>query len=510
MGINIGAILARRAYLQPDKVGLISGDQRLTFRDLNRRANQTARALAASGVKRGDRVAVLLRNCVEYYEFYFGVAKLGAILTGINWRLARPEVRYILENSGAKTLFYSEEFLESASGQRDEVPELQQEIMVGAAPKSTVRTYRDFLSGFSGDDFEIIGGDDDPLVLMYSSGTTGQPKGALLTHNQLFWCSLTITHTLDHRQTDINLLPLPMYHVGGISFVTTYIHIGSTVVLIPVWDTNRALSLIEREKINHFMAVPAMLNGLLNAPEYDQYDLSSLRWLLASAAPVPADLIKAYHDRGILVLQSYGLTETAGPAIVTPKEMAIKKIGSAGLPFFHTEVRLAGFKGETVGVGEVGEILIRGPHVITGYWRNEAASRSAIRDGWFHSGDLATQDEDGYITIVDRKKDMIISGGENIYPAELERFLYKHPKLSEVAVIGVPDEKWGETVCAVVVLRKGETLTLDELRAFCDGQIARYKMPRKLIIRKDPLPVNPTGKLLKGELRRQLFEQRES
>lgn len=502
--VNIGAFLARRAYLEPNKVGLVCGDQRLTFGDLNRRANRTARALAANGIKRGDRIAVLLRNGIEYYDFYFGAAKLGAILTGINWRLARPEVRYVLENCGAKMFFYHTEFAASASGQANVLPELQEEFVVGMAEDYAVRNYHDFISEVSDASLEVTGGDDDPLVLMYTSGTTGYPKGALLTHNQLFWCSTTITHTLDHRQTDINLLPLPMYHVGGISFVTTFVHLGSTVVLLPAWDTQRALALIEREQINHFMAVPAMLKGLLNFPELNQYNLRSLRWLLASAAPVPPELIRAYDERGILVLQSYGLTETAGPATVTPKDMAIKKIGSAGLPFFHTEVRLVGVNGEAVRPGEIGEIWIRGPHIISGYWRDEAATRAVIRDGWLCSGDLATQDEDGYITIVDRKKDMIISGGENIYPAELERFLYTHPKLAEVAVIGVQDEQWGEAVCAVVVLREGETLTLDELRAFCEGRIARYKMPRRLIIRKEPLPVNLTGKLLKGELRKQL------
>jgi fatty-acyl-CoA synthase len=510
MGVNIGAFLARRAQFQPDKVGLISGDQRLTFDDMNRRANQAARAFAANGVSRGDRVAVLLRNSVEYYDFYFGLARLGAVLVGVNWRLARPEVHYILENSGAKLLFYNAEFGASAGGQLDELTNLQEEVVVGAAAGEGTRTYDGFISGFSDAPLEVVGGDDDPLLLIYTSGTTGLPKGALLTHNQMFWCSTTISHTLDHRQTDVNLLPLPMYHVGGMSFVTTYVHIGSTVVLISAWDTQRVLSLIEREKINHFMAVPSMLKGLLNCPEFDQRDLSSLRWLLASAAPVPIDLIRAYYERGILVLQSYGLSETAGPATVTPKDMAIEKIGSAGLPFFHTEVRLVGLNGEDVRPGDVGEIWIRGPHVISGYWYNEAATRAAMSDGWFRSGDLATQDEDGYITIVDRKKDMIISGGENIYPAELERFLFSHPKLAEVAIIGMTDDQWGETVCAVVVLRDGETLTLDELRAFCDGQIARYKIPRKLIVRKEPLPVNSTGKLLKAELRRQLSEQTEA
>lgn len=506
--VNIGAFLERRAYLEPDKVGLICGDQRLTFSDMNRRANRAARALKARGINRGDRVAVLLRNGLEYYDFYFGLAKLGAVLTGINWRLARPEVRYILENSGAKLLFYGVEFQATARGHVNELQDLEAEFVVGTASTSDPHGYDNLVSAFDDGPFDITGGDDDPLVLMYTSGTTGYPKGALLTHSQFFWCSLTITHTLDHRQTDINLLPLPMYHVGGISFVTTFVHLGSTVVLLPSWDTRQAMALIEREKINHFMAVPAMLNGLLNHPELDRFDLSSVRWLLASAAPVPPELIRAFHERGIPVLQSYGLTETAGPATVTPKAMALSKIGTAGLPFFHTEVRLVGPDGADVRAGEIGEIWIRGPHIISNYWGMDASGTS-FRDGWFCSGDLATQDEDGYITIVDRKKDMIISGGENIYPAELERFLYTHPKLAEIAIIGIPDERWGEAVCAVAVLRAGESLTLEELHAFCDGKLARFKIPRHLIIRQDPLPLNPTGKLLRGELRRQLLERQE-
>lgn len=510
MSVNIGAFLARRALLSPNKIGLVSGEMRLSFSDMDRRATRLAVALSGLGIERGDRVAVLLRNCVEYYDFYFGLARLGAILTGINWRLARPEVHYLLANSGAKLIAYDAEFEPVVGGLHHELPDLQGEVVVGTADGSGALHYDEMVAGTGSGAPPPAGGGDDPLVLMYTSGTTGHPKGAVLTHEQLFWCSATISHTLDHRQSDINLLPLPMYHVGGISFVTTFIHLGSTVILIREWDTRRALNLIETEGINHFMAVPTMLDGLLRYPELEQYDLSSLRWLLASAAPVPAALINAYHERGILVLQSYGLTETAGPATVIPRDKAVEKAGSAGLPFFHTDVRLVGIDGKDVHPGEAGEIWIRGKHVITGYWGNEEATKSAFADDWFRSGDIATQDVDGFITIVDRQKDMIISGGENVYPAELERILYTHPKIAQVAVIGVPDDTWGETVCAVVVLRdEAGDLTLDELRAHCDGQLARYKMPRQLIVRQEPLPINPTGKLLKSRLRQQVYEELE-
>ncbi len=502
--LNIGQFLSRRAVLDPDKVGVIAGDQRLTYHALNARANQAAHALAARGVGRGDRVAVLLRNGLEYHALYFGLAKLGAVLCGINWRLAPSEVAYIVENCGARLLIYDAEFADGVARVRERLP--PDVLVAGAAAGPAERRLDEILGAAPEHEPAIAGEPDDPLVLMYTSGTTGRPKGAVLTHQQMFWTSATIVYTLDHRRDDVNLLPLPLYHVGGLSFITAFAHLGSTVVMIRAWDAAHVLELIGRERIHHFMAVPSMLNELHNLPGLAQADLSSLRWLLVAAAPVPPGLIHAFAECGIVVQQSYGMTETGGPATVVGREHAIAKAGSAGLPFFHTEVRVVDEGGAEAAPGEVGEIWVRGPHVISSYWQDPAATAAAFVDGWLRSGDLAYRDADGYLYIVGRRTDMIISGGENVYPAEVENVLNNHPKLMEVAVVGVPDPTWGETVCAVAVVRPGEALDLDELRSFCEGKLARYKLPRKLIVSAQPLPRNATGKLLKSALRRWLEE----
>jgi len=318
----------------------------------------------------------------------------------------------------------------------------------------------------------------------------------------MFWSSATIVYTMDYRRDDVTLLPMPMYHIGGMAFVTVCAHLGATAVVLPAWDAGAVLRQVAAEGINHFMAVPTMLAGLLNHPDYPAARLDSLRWLLASAAPVPPDLIRAFAARGITVLQSYGLTETAGPASLLNADRALEKAGSAGLPFFHTDLRLVDERGEEVPQGEVGEIWIRGPHVISGYWQNPAANAAAFVNGWFRSGDIGRRDADGYLYVVDRKNDMIISGGENIYPAEIENVLFAHPALAEVAVIGLPDPTWGETVCAVIVPRDAtQPPSLDDLRSFCEGKLAPFKLPRRLIVRGQPLPRSPTGKLLKSRLR---------
>jgi acyl-CoA synthetase (AMP-forming)/AMP-acid ligase II len=499
--INIGLFLARRALLEPGGLGLVAGELRLSYAQLNARANKLAHAAAALGLRRGDRVAVLLRNTVEYYDAYFGLAKQGILLCGINWRLAPPEVAYILENSGARLLIYGQEF-EGVAAQAERPSSLEYLVIAGEPDGLAQQTYAEFTGSASEAEPTSQAGSDDPLVLMYTSGTTGRPKGAVLTHQQMFWSSATVVFTMDLRQGDVMLLPIPLYHIGGLCFITVLVHRGAAGVLLPAWDAGEALRLVEAERINHFMGVPTMLGAMLDHPNFAATDRSSLRWLLASAAPVPPDLIRAYAASGVTMLQSFGLTETAGPATVLSGDMALAKVGSAGLPYFHTQVKVVDEAGRQAPPGELGEIWIRGPHVIAGYWQNPAANAAAFVDGWFRSGDIGRRDSDGYLYVVDRKKDMIISGGENIYPAEVENVLFAHPAVAEVAVIGLPDAVWGESVCAVIVPRdEAQPPTLDDLRAYCDGKLARYKLPRRLIVRRQALPRNPTGKLLKSRLR---------
>jgi fatty-acyl-CoA synthase len=501
MSINIGQFLKRRALLNPEQEAVVTGEARLTYGALNGRANRLAHAVARAGLQPGERVAVLLRNSIEYYDIYFGLAKLGMVMCGINWRLAPLEVGTILADSGARVLIYGEEF-ESTVAQTALPSELERRVVVGAGSSTTAETYDAFVRDAPDHEPAGTGGGGDALLLMYTSGTTGQPKGAVLTHEQMFWSSCTVVFTMDIRHRDAMLLSMPMYHIGGMAFVTVLVHRGGTGVLLPAWEPGEALRLIAAERISHFMAVPTMLSGLIHHPDFAATDLRSLRWLLASAAPVPPDLIRAFGEHGITVLQSYGLTETAGPATVLSGDMALIKAGSAGLPYFHTDVRVVDDAGNDTAPDQPGEIWIRGPHVISGYWRNPAATAEVFVDGWFHSGDIGRRDADGYLYIVDRKKDMIISGGENIYPAEVENVLFAHPAVAEVAVIGIPDSTWGETVCAVVVPRNNENPpTLEDLQEFCEGRLARYKRPRRVIVRRQPLPRNPTGKLLKSRVR---------
>jgi len=496
MDAIVGRFLERRALLDRQKTAIICSDRRLTFAELDALVARMAGLLAAKGIERGDRLAVLMKNSIAFCALYHAAARLGAVLCPINWRLAGPEIAFILGHSEAKLLVHGSEFAEA----------------IEALPTPPALAHRLSL----GEDGDVSTGfiahkpftdpcpaaPDDPLLLVYTSGTTGRPKGAVLTQAQMFWSSATMATTLDYRRGDVGLIPVPLFHVGGLSFATLFVHVGATAVLMPAWEAQAALALIGREGINHFFAVAAMLEGLAQAPGYQSADLDSLRWIMSGGAPVPVALIHRFAERGIPVIQTYGSTETAGPAVVVDIPNAATKAGAAGLPFFHTDIRIVDDRGAPLPADQPGEIYIRAPHVTSGYWRDDEATARAFDGAWFRSGDIGRIDADGYLHILDRKKDMIVSGGENIYPAEVERVLASHACVAEVAVIGAPDAHWGEAVCAVVVPTSGTEPTLDALTRHCEGNLARYKHPRRLIIRDTPLPRNATGKILKHELRR--------
>jgi fatty-acyl-CoA synthase len=317
----------------------------------------------------------------------------------------------------------------------------------------------------------------------------------------MFWASTTMAASHEYTQGDVNLVPTPLFHVGGLSFATLFVHMGATLVLPRAWEPGAILDLIAQRKVNHFFAVPAMLRSLIEHPDFGATDLSSLRWILCGGAPVPPGLIASFGRRGIPVQQTYGATETAGPATLVDLAHVAAKAGSVGLPYFHTDLRVADPTGAERPVGEIGEVQVRAPHVFAGYWRNPDASRAAFAGEWLKTGDLGRRDAEGYLYIVDRAKDVVITGGENVYPAEIEAILREHPAISEVAVVGTPDREWGEVPCAIVVPKPNEAVTLEGLREFCDGRIARYKQPRRLLLRASPLPRNASGKVLKHELR---------
>jgi acyl-CoA synthetase (AMP-forming)/AMP-acid ligase II len=334
---------------------------------------------------------------------------------------------------------------------------------------------------------------------MYTSGTTGLPKGAVHTHASAIAACQTINATGDIRYRDRYVIALPLFHVGALTPLTCNVHRGATTVLMRAFDPVRMYETIQREKASVLLAVPAMLNFMLQVPNADRYDLSTVRWIMSGAAPVPVTLIEAYAQRGIEVHQVYGLTESCGPACLTSPEDAITKAGSTGKAFFHTDVRVVDEQGRDVPPGGTGEVIIRGAHIMKGYWNRPEATAETIRDGWLHSGDLATIDADGFIYIQDRKKDMIITGGENVYPAEIENAILCHEHVREVAVIGMASAKWGESPLAIVV-RKDAALDEATVIEHCKGKLARYKVP-KAVRFVDEIPRNPAGKILKRVLR---------
>jgi fatty-acyl-CoA synthase len=490
MDITIGRLLAKRALLDGGRPALIAGERRLDFRQLNAEARRAASLLQANGIEAGDRVAALMRNGADYLALYYGAAKIGAILCAINWRLAAPEIDFILRDSEPKLLVHDAEFGATVAALATDGCR----VMDADAFRARSRAASDREPAAHVDA-------DDALVLVYTSGTTGRPKGAVLTHRQMFWASATMAASHDYKQGDVNLVPTPLFHVGGLSFATLFVHMGATLALPRAWEPGAILDLIAAERVNHFFAVPAMVRSLIDHPRFGAAHLASLRWILCGGAPVPLELIASLGRRGVPVQQTYGATETAGPATLVDLAHVAEKAGSAGLPYFHTDLRIANADGVELPPGEVGEVQVRAPHVFDGYWRNDEASRAAFSGEWLRTGDLGRRDLDGYLYLVDRAKDVIITGGENVYPAEVEAVLCEHPAIAEIAIVGMADSEWGEVPGAIVVTKPGAAIALDDLRTFCEGRVARYKQPRRLVLRATPLPRNASGKVLKHELR---------
>jgi O-succinylbenzoate-CoA ligase len=508
---NIGLLLAKRAHLSPTLEGLVEVERgrRFTFPELNARANRTAHALADLGVAKGDRVALLMMNGVEYVESFFAVAKLGAIVVPLNWRLVPDELAFILQDSGAGVLVFDSEFRTAVSelhGRGAGATNVREWIEVGDASDGApfARRYDALQEHASAAEPAIGAADDDPLYIMYTSGTTGLPKGAVHTHRSALWACFTIGMTADVRYRDRYIIVLPLFHVGALTPLTGNVHRGMTTILMRAFDPRCLWETVARERVTTLLAVPAMLNFMLQVPNLEQYDCATLRWVMSGAAPVPVTLIEAYVRRGIEVHQVYGLTESCGPACLISPEDAVAKAGSTGKAFFHTDVRVVDASGADVAPGGVGEVLVRGLHVMQGYWNRPEATADTIRDGWLHTGDLATIDDEGFVYIADRKKDMIISGGENIYPAEIENVLLSCPHVRDAAVIGQASEKWGESPLAIVV-RGDPALTERDVLGHCQGKLARYKQP-KAVLFVDEIPRNPSGKILKRILRERFPE----
>jgi fatty-acyl-CoA synthase len=488
--------IGHHADLSPDAAALIDDGRNLTltYADLEEQSRRLAAWLAAAGVGAGDRVAILAGNTTDVFEALFACAKLTAILVPLNWRLALPELQFIIDDCRPRVLIYEDTYADSAAA-------------VGTP--GLLQLGDDYEAAKMASDPTAVGPVtatlDDPWAILYTSGTTGHPKGAICTHGMFFWNAINIGHAVGLTAASTNLNVLPTFHSGGLNLYTTpCLHLGARSINLREFDPVRVLDLLVSGEITHFFGVPAIYQFLAEAPGWQEADLSKVQSWACGGAPMPVALLQRYADRGVVIRQGMGLTETSPTVFLTDEAHAIAKVGSVGKPALHTEIRVVDEAGVDVDVGAVGELWVRGPNVTPGYWERPEANRDSFTDGWLHTGDAARIDADGYVYIVDRWKDMYISGGENVYPAEVEQVLFHHANVLDAAVIGIPDERWGEVGMAVVVPRDPAAFDGDELLAFCDEKLARYKIP-KSVRTVDELPRNAAGKVLKRSLREELL-----
>jgi fatty-acyl-CoA synthase len=490
---GIGSWLTTRAATSADSVALVYGEgEQQTYGELGDRAARWAAVFTARGVGRGERIAFLGENQPAFVEVLFGAARAGVVFVPVNTRLAAPEVGHILADSGAKLLVHDDKCATVGTEAAGDLPR----IAVGAEADAALAAVEPAP--------ETPGvGLDDPAAILYTSGTTGRPKGAVLTHGNLTWNSLNVLVDVDIVSTDVALVISPLFHAASLGMGLLPVLLkGGTVVLERAFDAGRTLRIIQERGVTMLSGVPTTYQFMAEHPDWASTDLSTLAKLTCGGSPVPTRVLEAFEARGLSFSQGYGLTETSPGATYLPATRTRAKMGSAGQSHFFTEVRVVDEHGESLVPGEIGEIQVRGPNVTPGYHGNPAATAEAFTaDGWFRTGDLGSFDDEGYLFVADRLKDMIISGGENIYPAEVEDLILGLDEVTGAAVVGIPDERWGETPWAVVTLRPGADLTTERLAEHLNGRIARYKIPKNVVV-VDELPRTASGKVRKLDLRR--------
>jgi len=510
----IGDYLGRREIYSPNTVAIIdagkSPELRLTYKEWNQRVNRLANWLKDTvEVGYRDRVAILAQDGIEHLDLFHACSKLGAIHTALNWRLHWQELIAIIEDTQPKAIIYSDKFKESIAEVQKATRGTKHEIKYylhvdGNGLEGSLEYEKAFQS--SPDTpvtYEKLD-KEDIACLLFTGGTTGLPKGAQISHRQICWNVLnTVIHDLDHD--DIYLCVFPLFHAGGLfAYVSSQVVFGNTTILTKQFDPVQVLELIEREKATVFAAVPTMYQMLTQAPNFKTADMSSLRFCTSGGAPLPVPLVEQYtREKGIRFKQGFGMTEYGPGLFALPPEDAIHKAGSIGRPNFFIDVRVLDENNQPLGPNQPGELVLKGPSGCSGYWNNPEASAAVLdEDGWFHTGDIVEYDDEWYFYVRDRKKDMFISGGENVYPVEVENVLYKHPAVHMCAVVGLPDEKWGEVGKACVVLKPGQSATEKELMQLMQENLARYKVPKSVSFM-DALPLSSMGKILKRELREQ-------
>jgi len=510
---SLADITRQQRARRPDAIAQIFEERTTTFEELDLRASRIAHGLRALGLAPQSRIAYLGKNSDRFFEMVFGAFKANVVTVSVNWRLALPEIVYIVNDAGCEALFVGAEYHELVAALRAACPGLRHVVAMdgGAADWPAFEAWRDAQP--AEDPLLEIAADDD-VVQLYTSGTTGHPKGVqLTTANYLaFFRAAQAAEWGDFSPGEVTLACMPVFHVAGLNMGVIAVAQGSTSLIMKEVDPVQVLDFIPRYGINNAFFVPAVMLFMLQHPAVASTDFSSLRRLYYGASPIAEDLLRRAREVfGCAFYQLYGLTETVGAGACLPDhahDPALGKLRACGLPYPGVEIRVADPSGATLPPGEVGEILIRSPVVMKGYWGRPEATAAAIRGGWFHSGDAGYFDADGYLFIHDRLKDMIVSGGENVYPAEVENAVFGHPAVADVAVIGVPDEKWGEAVKAVVVLKPGAEVATDKLIAFVRERIAGYKVPKSIDF-VSALPRNPSGKVLRRELRAPYWAGRE-
>jgi acyl-CoA synthetase (AMP-forming)/AMP-acid ligase II len=501
-------MIRRNRTFSPDGPAVVFEDRRYSWTEFDGRINRLANALIDLGAKRSDHVAVFSKNCNEFLETYFACARSGTICTAINYRLSPRELSYVIDNSEAKILIVAEEFLDTLAEFRADLKQVEHYVVIGSAPDD-MKSYDEITGAASDAEPDLELDEEDVVLQMYTSGTTGLPKGAMLTHRNLCTNAIGCAFGMNFQSDDCMLMVAPLYHMAaGMTSLATILQ-GGPIFLHADFNPVAILDDLEGGEITVVLLIPVMANFLLQMPGIEERDFSKLRGIVYGASPMPVEVLrKAMEVFGCEFVQGYGQTESSAVlCVLGPEDHVLdgtpeqeRRLGSAGREVFGTQVRVVDEEDKDVEPGQIGEVIGRGANVMKGYWNMPEASAETLRDGWLRTGDLGTMDEDGYVYILDRVKDMIISGGENVYSREVEEVLYAHPCVAEAAVIGVPDDKWGESVMAVIVLRDGHEATGEEIIEFCRDKLAGYKRPRSVEII-DSLPRNLSGKVLKKILR---------
>ena len=485
--------LARWALYAPERVAIedVDAGRAVTYADAARIVHRTARFLRDEfGIGDGARVAVLAPNAIEYVLLFFAVQQAGGVLVPMNWRLAPRELAHVVGDAEPSLLVVADAFaekLEGLDGPRvlrfEALAERMHDDALPADPPETEAAF------------------DAPSMILYTAGTTGAPKGAVLTNAGIFWNSINTGLRLNLTEHDVTAIFAPLFHTGGWHVLTTpLLHRGGTILLLNQFDPERVLRLADERRMTVLFGVPTMMAMMHDAPAFAEASLDSVRYAIVGGEPMPLPLIRAWHAKGVPIRQGFGMTEFGPSVFSLPEADAERKIGSIGFPNFYIDADVVDDDGRSLGPDEVGELVLRGPASMAGYWRNPEATAATLRDGWLYTGDLVRRDAEGYYFVVGRKKDMIISGGENVYPAEVEAYLGTHPAVKAVAVVGVPDARWGEVGKAFVVLRDGAALSADDLLEFGRAGLARYKVPKHVAFL-DALPTSDSGKVLKRALR---------